>query len=649
MNNRINTFKRIVIVIVILVLMAGLIQAVTWSLRVVSKIIQLEALIDWVRNLQSQGLQMDNISKVIYLTEHISSTVDELVQEIKPILPVIRKMKNMAGVGPYFQMIEPGLDYASNLSKAFVVLGKTLVPLLQEDTLDSTNSPLETFSNFFSENQYNFENAENLLQKAMDARAQINPYLIPEKYRDTYLSIDGSLSNVPLIFQALRVAPHLVGTDKPITYLILVQNRDELRASGGFITAFGLLQLKEGRILDLKINDSTQYDYVKEVRKPPFPLKEIMFANYLVARDANWSPDFPTTAKETQEMYYLSTENKSDGVIAFNQELIVNLLEITGPITLPDEEIPIDASNVEAKMIEFKQAAIREGNSAERKEFLSIMAPPLIEKIFKIRQPVDQINLVKLFIGAIQRGDLLLFFNDPKAQDVLYQTGLDGSVRPGDGDFLMLVDSNVGFGKIDQYIERSLTYLVNLEDISNPLAEIQLRYEHTHSGSEQCLQGVSNNSMYDFPRCYWDYWRLLTVKDAKLMDAQFEPVPKEYFLEQVDWSNEIISNPGEAGTNMLAGLVVVPPLNIKEITLRTQLPTTVIQEGDENHLIYSLRIQKQPGVRSLPVKIQITVPQGYSNSELPDGWTSNQNKNVLIWNDNLRIAEYFILIFERNS
>ena len=640
--------------IAILVLIAGFVVAATWSGRVYSDVKYLGKLVDEVRKLQSQGMQLDNIPKAIHLAERISPTIDDLKQEVEHILPLIRIMENVAGIGPYLQMVEPGLDYASNLSKAAVVLGQTFMPLMQEGALDSSRSYSEVLSNFLLDNQSNFKIAENLLLEAAAAREGIDPQLIPDKYRDDFLSVDVYLSKSSLLFHGLRVAPHLLGADEAITYLLLVQNKDELRASGGFVTGFGLIRLKDGRILALKIEDSTsdKYNYVREMRKPPYPLGELMFADYLVARDANWSPDFPTAAMQTQEMYYLSTEINTDAVVAFDQQLIVGLLELTGPLDLPDEEIPIDAGNVEARMIEYKQAAIDEGRSGERKEFLSVLAPHVIKKLFENRESEDLAKLAKLLLEAIQRGHLLVFFNDLESQDFLYQVGYDGAVRPGEADFLMLVDSNLGFNKVDQYIDRSLTYMVNLVDPAHPQAEIWLRYEHTFPGSAPCFQGIlggyknPNSRSYYFSRCYWNYWRVLTGNGTALKNAIFDPVPKEYFwFDDMERKNEVDTGSGEGGTYMIGGLTVVPQLQVQEVILETSLPISVIKEDSEGGLIYTLRIQKQPGIISLPVELQVTAPLGFTLSSLPEGWTAKSSQKIYSWKGNVIETTDFQLEF----
>jgi len=83
-------YKRIGLLIAILVLIAGFVVTGAWSARVYSDVKQLRALVDEVRELQSQGAQMDNIPEAIDLAERISFVIDDLKEEVEPILPLIQ-------------------------------------------------------------------------------------------------------------------------------------------------------------------------------------------------------------------------------------------------------------------------------------------------------------------------------------------------------------------------------------------------------------------------------------------------------------------------------------------------------------------------------------------------------------------------------
>jgi hypothetical protein len=134
-------------------------------------------------------------------------------------------------------------------------------------------------------------------------------------------------------------------------YLVLAQNRDELRATGGFISGIGLVTVEDGKIKEFSLGDSYQIDdFSKGYPAPPEPLTRFMLADYWVTRDANWSPDFPTTAEQTQALYTLSTGNQTQGVIAFNQLAVEEVLAAVGPVQIPGTDEPVTSENVEMYM-----------------------------------------------------------------------------------------------------------------------------------------------------------------------------------------------------------------------------------------------------------------------------------------------------------
>ena len=71
--------------------------------------------------------------------------------------------------------------------------------------------------------------------------------------------------------------PWLLGMDAPRTYLVLVQNNDELRATGGFISAVGQLTVDQGKVTGLDFADSYKF-YHEGGAYPwaPQPMQEYM-------------------------------------------------------------------------------------------------------------------------------------------------------------------------------------------------------------------------------------------------------------------------------------------------------------------------------------------------------------------------------------
>lgn len=647
--------KHIFLFILVGLLLIGVILGISWSRKVVSKANQLISLANGIRDFDVSNFGKSDISRLVDLSNQIALTLGSLREDIDPIVPISRNLTFLPVIGKYIPLVEPGLDFAESLSEAAVILGSTVEPMIDKIENGSSNNATQLVSEFVKENRLNFVLVEEKFAGAVDAGSKINPELLPMQYREDFTKIIRLIKNYPAAFNAIEAAPYLLGDEAPITYLIAVQNKDELRATGGFITAFGLARLRDGQIIGLRVDDSTdyhQFNYVTEIREPPFPLKEIMFAHYFVARDANWSPDFPQAAELVQEMYHLSTEEKVDGMVAFDQEFIVRLLDFTGPLYLPDDDSElISADNVEEKMISYKLAAEEEGNALERKEFLSVMGPLIMDEVSDIADLSELIELLRLFYKSFKEGHLLVQINKPEIQAVLTKFALDGAVRPGAGDYLMLVDSNVGIGKIDQFIERSLEYSVNLVDVNQPTGQIKMRYMHTEPGIEPCLQGSSIlakdliTDAYNFSRCYWNYWRVLRPSGITLAGSDYAIVPEEYFLYEKKWDDTPLIQEGERGTMVISGLTVVEQKSEETILLENGLPTKILEETSEGNLVYRLRVQKQPGIIELPLSIELKAPTGYILETSQDDWQEMSGGEVYYWEDSIRETADFELVF----
>jgi len=577
----------------------------------------------------------------------------EVSRDLEPLFPLFKKIAVLPLVGPYLGQVEPLTRYAVDLSLAGASMAFVAQPLL-EDTGNSDkagSSMIQEMVITIGVNRAQLSTAAQALDRASQTRRQINPDLLPEAYRDDFLRLDEAVPWLKQGIKLMQALPGWLGADQPQTYLVLVQNRDELRPTGGFITAMGLLRLDLGIITMLDIEDSSGLNWMKEYRAAPAPMEQVMYAYYWVPRDANWSPDFPTAAKQTQELYYLATEYPTKGVIAFDQGAIISMLKILGPVMVAQEAEPIDERNVEAYMVGKKQAAINAGESEKRKDFIAELMPYILEKMISTRDYKEMIRLGQTLGEIMQSGHLLLWFNDPQSQAMLRDFGLDGSVNPGSGDFLMVVDTNMSFSKNDYSMRRTLDYQVDLRAPFDPKARISVHYEHPLQGSEPCFQGTSKvpnpRLDYFYPRCYWDYWRVFTSSGAKLVGSQTVPVPETYFDPDRVWKNEIEIAPGEGGTQMFAGLMVLPQGQQQDVVLETNLPLSVVHVLD-NFLVYNLRIQKQAGIDHLPVTIQVQAPDGYVLINKDGGWQKDADSQGWIWQGNITQTQDFNLTFQRS-
>ena len=366
-----------------------------------------------------------------------------------------------------------------------------------------------------------------------------------------------------------------------------------------------------------------------------------MLADYWVTRDANWSPDFPATSRQAQNLYTLSTGVQTQGVIAINQIVVKKLLEVLGPVQVPGTEEPVTASNVENYMRQAWAPAPEDGLSQEwwlhRKDFMQLLGNVILEKAMDSGNQEQQLNLAKTILGLLDQGQLLIYFNDATAQAALQVGGWDGGINPGNHDYLFMVDSNVGFNKVDTIIQRSLAYQVDLSDPDHPMGEVTLSYTHTGSGSVACKQEITygDGSYLDMQRrCYLDYWRIYVPGGAGLSTSNAQPIPAVELMNGIGWSGQVESFSGEADTRVFAGLLMLPLAQSSHIVLSYSLPPSILRSESEHVLEYELNVKVQPGLEGLPFRLVIKLPSN-TNPQNPDvGWQS-LDAHSWVWNGTL--------------
>jgi len=394
---------------------------------------------------------------------------------------------------------------------------------------------------------------------------------------------------------ALRLLPHLLGADGPKRFLLLAQNSDEIRATGGFISAVGILQVEKGQIKSLTLGDSyTIMDLTKPHPIPPIALETHMLAQILLLRDANWWADFPTSAQKAWELYEQDTGNKAAGVIAFDTPALQMLVDAAEPVYLKDYDDTITADNLMERIQHYWASPVGapsitsedSGWWRQRKKFMGVLAKAVMDRLLKDTAKLDAVEVARAAFRLLDERHFLIYV--PPAQDILRRQQWDGAMVPTDGDYLFVVDSNVGFNKVNPVVQQAITYTVNLAD-TPPTALLQIRYAHGSTARlDECVHESRYGDTYQdmMDRCYWDYIRVFAPAGAELMSREG--------LEDGGLAE------AEAGRAVWDGLMVLKPGETREVTFRYRLPAGVTAGG-----AYRLYVQKQSGTWAIPLRVVI--------------------------------------------
>ncbi|MBP3037165.1 DUF4012 domain-containing protein [Arthrobacter sp. zg-ZUI100] len=262
----------------------------------------------------------------------------------------------------------------------------------------------------------------------------------------------------------------MLGNDGPRTYLVLVQNSAEVRATGGIPGALAILKTDHGQI---SLGDQSSATALGEFR-PSIPVdseQAAMFTKRLGTQmqNVNLTPDFPTAASTAKQMWEERHHGQTvDGVVAIDPIVLSHLLEVTGPVALTDSGVldlihatslpsSLTSENVASTLLSEVYREIE--NPAAQDAYFAAVAGSVFAAFADGQGNSSQ--LLKALTTSANEDRLRVWSNLPDEQETLGSSALGGSVvGQGTGGATFGVYFNDGTGaKMDYYAKRTVQLL----------------------------------------------------------------------------------------------------------------------------------------------------------------------------------------------
>jgi hypothetical protein len=254
--------------------------------------------------------------------------------------------------------------------------------------------------------------------------------------------------------RGLGLLAGLTDTQTDARLLVLAQDTLELRPTGGFIGSFGILHFAHGAVTLEGYRASEDLP----PPSPPLPAPDELVPNlsgFWGLSNANWYPDFPTTASTATELFRRQGGGNVDGVIALTELATARLVGAVGPVPVPGYAKPVVEEGFEQRVV--YEVETKRPRDEPRKRFLTELAATLFDRIFHL--PADQVGRVGHAIErSVGAGDVQLWFADPARQHQLDGTVVSGSLPATGRDFLMLVDANMTASKANLGVVKTASY-----------------------------------------------------------------------------------------------------------------------------------------------------------------------------------------------
>jgi hypothetical protein len=436
----------------------------------------------------------------------------------------------------------------------------------------TTQDFLPQIIQMFSASVPNLDKALVKITKADNLLQSIQPDALGPDYTTTLKLAQGkaaTLSDAVAMMDVLaKQLPRALGYPNPRSYLILNQNDTELRPTGGFMGSVAILTLHRGKITDFYVDDTYRIDGQLAAAQ----------TGEKVIPNANFDPDFPSSAKYITKLYEEAGGGTPDGVIAINTQVMSAFMQVIGDIELPNRKLTVTSDN-------FAEVIYGEIQKVEKtstpKAVLSELSPILMQKIMSMSRE-DMNQLMPLLVDQLTKKNIMIYSRTSDLEKILATLDWSGELyqTAPKQDYLMIARANMGAVKSSYNIQDDIQHQVNISSTGEITEKLILTYVHTGTGKKP------DGTNKDYIRVYLPQGT--TVKN----------------IIGYDIAEKVVTEPAHEKT-FFGFYVTTEPNETKKIILDYQLPFTLNLEKGESYSVY---IQKQAGTINTTLTSTLKAP-----------------------------------------
>lgn len=459
------------------------------------------------------------------------------------------------------------------------------------------------------------------LEAGKRALERVNIDDIPADRQDRFLSVRQSLPAFIGLIRSLdrheALLADILGGNGPRKYLFLFQNNHELRATGGFIGSYAIMDVNDGVVRRFFVDGIFNPDgQLKAQIIPPKALQKVSAAWSL--HDSNWFPDFPVSAEKAIFFYEKTGGPTVDGVITLTPTVMQKLLAVTGPITLAQYGLTVDAENfipVIQEQVEVKYD--KEEN--QPKKVLADLTALLLERVFALQDKTALYAIAQALIEGLNEKQMLLYMRHEETQALIDEAGWSGRVLASSKDYLSVIHTNINGYKTDGVIDETIRHTAQIDADGSIIDTVSIT--RTHRGGRTPYEWWNKVNA--------DYLRVYVPEGSELLSAkgatwEFPEAPLDYaalgFRRDADVEREenatlIDEKSGtrvyrDAGKTVFGAWAYVSPQESVTVEYRYRLPFKIdmekIRGGGADS--YAALYQKQSGSAGSRLFASVIVP-----------------------------------------
>lgn len=432
--------------------------------------------------------------------------------------------------------------------------------------------------------------------------AQIDPNHYPEsigetKIRENIVQVQtlaaGASTSLTEYRPVIEQLPSVAGANgETKKYLVLFQNDNELRPTGGFLTAYAIINVTDGKVEAEKSDDIYELDQ-KFTKTEPIPEelgRYLTTERYWNLRDMNVSPDFKESMDKFYENYtgIRGEPDNIDGIIAVDTHFLTSLMKVLGPVEVPgygtfsaENDPRCDCPEiiyVLSEIITRPTPYLRE----DRKGILGPLMRALLSKAYAAPKQQWPELFAEGFRSIEGRNVQFYFLNEDHQAAAELADAAGRMTPPKNGeDFLAIINANLGGAKSNLFVTYEVEQVVSAPVEGLIEKTVEITYKNPRRADNCNLEDgllCLNSTLRDWTRLY---------------------VPEGAELVSASGFNEEARVYQEDGFTVFDGFFVLEPLGTAKLSFTYTVPYNNTEE-------YVGKVWKQGGLESFEVLFDVT-------------------------------------------
>lgn len=381
----------------------------------------------------------------------------------------------------------------------------------------------------------------------------------------------------------------LLGKEERKQYLLVFQNADEIRPTGWFMGSMAIISMFRWKVDIFQKKDvyAIEWDLkVAEYERQIAPKGINELTEFFWLRDANYFVNTRDSA-EAIEFFIDQAWIDIDGVIFINQNSLVRLLSITGPVYFDLLKRDISKNNFSEIMSLLVESKVFQlGTLGTPKQVVFDFIPVFLTAL---KEQGKYTEYLKFLLAEIENREILVWFFDEEAQNLSRELWLIGDIHYSDSlDFWYPVYTSISWNKSDRYMQRSYSYNITPWEACGYNVSVEMSATHAMTKVHRDQMMVLKNEFWleeseELTFIQWagrnrQYVRYLLPKDTSILS--FES------WEFVDYGSR----------KWLEFFIETPLLQTSRYSFSYKLLNPDCRP-------YSLKHYKQPGIKSYDISI----------------------------------------------